>query len=171
MRLVEALHEAGVTKGAINLVTGPGSKVGNEIVTNPDVKAISFTGSEGTGSQIAIEAAKRRARVQLEMGGKNPTIVLADADIADAVNVVVNAAFFSTGQRCTATSRVIVEEPIVEAFTEALVARTRALKVGNGLEAGIDIGPSIDEKQLGIVWTTSASAARKGRSCWSAASG
>ena len=151
VRLVEALHEAGVTKGALNLVTGPGSKVGNEIVTNPDVKAISFTGSEGTGSAIAVEAARRRARVQLEMGGKNPTIVLADADIADAVNVVVNAAFFSTGQRCTATSRVIVEEPIVERFTEALVARTRALKVGNGLEAGIDIGPSIDEKQLGVV--------------------
>ena len=111
LRLVEALSEAGVTKGALNLVTGPGSKVGNEIVTNPDVKAISFTGSEGTGSQIAVEAAKRRARVQLEMGGKNPTIVLADADIADAVNVVVNAAFFSTGQKCTATSRVIGSRP------------------------------------------------------------
>ena len=97
VRLVEALHEAGVTKGAINLVTGPGSKVGNELVTNAAVKALSFTGSEGTGSAIAVEAAKRRARVQLEMGGKNPTIVLADADIADAVNVVVNAAFFSTG--------------------------------------------------------------------------
>ena len=136
LRLVEALNEAGVTKGALNLVTGPGSKVGNEIVTNPDVKAISFTGSEGTGSQIAIEAAKRRARVQLEMGGKNPTIVLADADVADAVNVVVNAAFFSTGQQCTATSRVIVEEPIVDRFTAALVERTKALKVGNGLEAG-----------------------------------
>ena len=80
VRLVEALDEAGVTKGALNLVTGPGSKVGNEIVTNRDVQAISFTGSEGTGSQIAVEAAKRRARVQLEMGGKNPTIVLADAD-------------------------------------------------------------------------------------------
>ena len=151
LRLVEALSEAGVTKGALNLVTGPGSKVGNEIVTNPEVKAISFTGSEGTGSQIAVEAAKRRARVQLEMGGKNPTIVLADADIADAVNVVVNAAFFSTGQKCTATSRVIVEAPIVDRFTAALVEKTKALKVGNGLEAGIDIGPSIDDKQLGIV--------------------
>jgi alpha-ketoglutaric semialdehyde dehydrogenase len=151
LRLVEALDEAGVTKGAISLVTGPGSKVGNEIVTNPLVRAISFTGSEGTGSAIAVEAAKRRARVQLEMGGKNPTVVLADADIADAVNVVVNAAFFSTGQRCTATSRVIVEEPIVERFTSALVERTRALKVGNGLEAGIDVGPSIDEKQLATV--------------------
>lgn len=151
VRLVEALHEAGVTKGAINLVTGPGSKVGNELVTNPSVKAISFTGSEGTGSAIAVEAAKRRARVQLEMGGKNPTIVLADADIADAVNVVVNAAFFSTGQRCTATSRVIVEAPIVERFTAALVERAKTLKVGNGLEAGIEIGPSIDAKQLATV--------------------
>jgi aldehyde dehydrogenase (NAD+) len=151
VRLVEALDEAGVTKGAINLVTGPGSKVGNEIVTSPAVKALSFTGSEGTGSAIAIEAAKRRARVQLEMGGKNPTIVLADADIADAVNVVVNAAFFSTGQRCTATSRVIVEEPIVEKFTAALVERTRTLKVGDGLQAGIEIGPSIDQKQLDSV--------------------
>ena len=151
VRLVEALDEAGVTKGAINLVTGPGSKVGNEIVTNPAVKALSFTGSEGTGGAIAVEAARRRARVQLEMGGKNPTIVLADADIADAVNVVVNAAFFSTGQRCTATSRVIVEEPIVDKFTSALVERTRSLKVGDGLQAGIEIGPSIDEKQLSTV--------------------
>ena len=149
VRLVEALHEAGVTKGAINLVTGPGSKVGNELVTNPAVRAISFTGSEATGSAIAVEAAKRRARVQLEMGGKNPTIVLADADIADAVNVVVNAAFFSTGQRCTATSRVIVEEPVVERFTAALVERAKTLKVGNGLEAGIEIGPSIDCQTAG----------------------
>jgi aldehyde dehydrogenase (NAD+) len=151
LRLVEALDEAGVTKGALNLVTGPGSKVGAEIVENPSVRAISFTGSEGTGGGIAVEAAKRRARVQLEMGGKNPTIVLADADIPDAVNVVVNAAFFSTGQRCTATSRVIVEEPILDRFTSALVERTRALKVGNGLEAGIEIGPSIDDKQLATV--------------------
>src|SRR5262245_60423504 len=151
LRLVEALDEAGVTKGAINLVTGPGSKVGQEIVTNPDVRAISFTGSESTGAGIAIEAAKRRARVQLEMGGKNPTIVLADADVADAVNVVTNAAFFSTGQRCTATSRVIVDEAIADRFTSALVERAKTLKVGNGLDTGIEIGPSIDEKQLGTV--------------------
>ena len=151
VRLVEALAEAGVTPGALNLVTGPGSKVGAEIVENADVRAISFTGSEGTGGGIAIEAAKRRARVQLEMGGKNPTIVLADADMDVAVDCVLNAAFFSTGQRCTATSRVIVEEAILDRFTAALVERTRALKVGNGLEAGIEIGPSIDEKQLATV--------------------
>lgn len=151
VRLVQALDEAGVTKGAINLVTGPGSKVGREIVSSPKVRAISFTGSETTGGGIAIEAAKRRARVQLEMGGKNPTVVLADADINDAVATVVNAAFFSTGQRCTATSRVIVEEPIVDEFTKALVARTQSLKVGNGLEPGIEVGPSIDQKQLETV--------------------
>jgi aldehyde dehydrogenase (NAD+) len=151
LRMVQALDEAGVVKGAVNLVTGPGSRVGNELVTNPKVKAISFTGSEATGSGIAVEAAKRRARVQLEMGGKNPTVVLKDADIPDAVNVVVNAAFYSTGQRCTATSRVIVEEPIVGSFTDALVERTRKLKVGNGLDAGIEVGPSIDERQLETV--------------------
>ncbi len=151
LRLVEALDEAGVTKGALNLVTGPGSKVGNELVVNPAVGAISFTGSETTGSNIAIECAKRRARVQLEMGGKNPTIVLKDADIAEAVEVVANAAFFSTGQKCTATSRVIVEQPIVEAFTQALVERARKFKIGNGLETGIDLGPSVDEGQLKTV--------------------
>jgi aldehyde dehydrogenase (NAD+) len=151
LRMVQALDEAGVVKGAINLVTGPGSRVGNELVTNPKVRAISFTGSEATGSGIAVEAAKRRARVQLEMGGKNPTVVLKDADIPDAVTTVVNAAFYSTGQRCTATSRVIVEEPIVRGFTDALVERTRNLKVGNGLEAGIEVGPSIDERQLETV--------------------
>ena len=151
VRMVEALDEAGVTKGALNLVTGPGSKVGHELVTNAKVRAISFTGSETTGSGIAVEAARRRARVQLEMGGKNPTIVLKDADIPDAVNTVVNAAFFSTGQRCTATSRVIVEQPIADRFSQALVERTRSLKVGDGLEAGIEVGPSIDERQLGTV--------------------
>ena len=152
MRLVEALDEAGVTKGAINLVTGPGSKVGNEIVTNPDVKAISFTGSEGTGSQIAVEAAKRRARVQLEMGGKNPTIVLADADIADAVNVVVNAAFFSTGQKLHRDLARHRRGAHRASGSPTRWSRARKpLKVGNGLEAGIDIGPSIDEKQLGTV--------------------
>ena len=151
LRLVEALDEAGVTKGALNFITGPGSKVGHEIVTNPSVKAISFTGSVATGSGIAVEAAKRRVRVQLEMGGKNPTVVLADADIPDAVANVINSAFFSTGQRCTATSRVIVEAPIAEEFTQALVKRSRELKVGNGLEAGIDLGPSVDERQLATV--------------------
>lgn len=151
LRLVEVLDEAGVTKGALNLVTGPGSKVGAELVSNPGVNAISFTGSEQTGSNIAVECAKQRKRVQLEMGGKNPTIVLADADINDAVEVVTNAAFFSTGQKCTATSRVVVEEAILRPFTDALVERVKKMKVGNGMEAGIDMGPSVDESQLKTV--------------------
>jgi len=151
LRLVEVLDEAGVTKGALNLVTGPGSKVGAELVSNPGVNAISFTGSETTGSNIAVECAKRRARVQLEMGGKNPTVVLADADIAEAVEVVTNAAFFSTGQKCTATSRIVVEEAILRPFTDALVERVKKMKVGNGMEAGIDMGPSVDESQLKTV--------------------
>jgi aldehyde dehydrogenase (NAD+) len=151
LRLVEILDEAGVTKGALNLVTGPGSKVGAELVVNPGVNAISFTGSETTGSNIAVECAKRRARVQLEMGGKNPTIVLKDADIADAVEVVTNAAFFSTGQKCTATSRIVVEEAILRPFTDALIERVKKMKVGNGMEAGIDMGPSVDESQLKTV--------------------
>jgi acyl-CoA reductase-like NAD-dependent aldehyde dehydrogenase len=151
LRLVEVLDEAGVAKGALNLVTGPGSKVGHELVTNPAVRALSFTGSETTGASIAVECAKRRARVQLEMGGKNPTIVLKDADVAEAVEVVTNAAFFSTGQKCTATSRVIVEEAVLEPFTKALVERVRKLKIGNGLEPGMEMGPSIDDKQLNTV--------------------
>ncbi len=151
VRLVEALDEAGVTKGALNLVTGPGSQVGNELVTNPAVRALSFTGGETTGRTIAVECAKRGARVQLEMGGKNPTVVLKDANIAEAVEIVANAAFFSTGQKCTATSRVIVEEPIVEQFTAALVARTAKFKIGNGLEPGVDLGPAVNEGQLRTV--------------------
>jgi acyl-CoA reductase-like NAD-dependent aldehyde dehydrogenase len=151
LRVVEILDEAGLTKGALNLVTGPGSKVGAELVSNPGVDAISFTGGENTGANIAVECAKLRRRVQLEMGGKNPTIVLKDADVAEAVEIVTNAAFFSTGQKCTATSRIIVEEPILKSFTDALIERVKKMKVGNGMEAGIDMGPSVDESQLKTV--------------------
>lgn len=161
VRLVEILDEAGVLKGALNLVTGAG-KVGRELVINESVRAMSFTGSEAVGGEIAVECAKRRARLQLEMGGKNPTVVLADADVEEAVGIVINAAFFSTGQKCTATSRVIVEENVAEKFSARLVERTRALKVGNGLEAGVDIGPSITEKQLEKVLESVESAKRGG---------
>ena len=112
------------------------------------LKAISFTGSCEIGNWLHGEASKRRLRIQLEMGGKNPTIVLADADFNSAVENVVNAAFFSTGQKCTATSRAIVEDAIYDKFVDAMVERTKKLKVGNGMEAGIDIGPAVDEGQL-----------------------
>jgi aldehyde dehydrogenase (NAD+) len=147
-RIVEACHEAGIPKGVVNFLSGSGSTIGGAIVNAPQVKAISFTGSCDIGNWIHNEASKRRIRIQLEMGGKNPTIVLADADFNAAVENVVNAAFFSTGQKCTATSRVIVEDSIYDKYVEALVARTKKLKVGNGMEPGIDIGPAVDQGQL-----------------------
>src|ERR1700733_7746175 len=121
---------------------------GNTVVIKPALRAVSFTGSCGVGEWLHAEASKRRLRIQLEMGGKNPTIVLADAPFEQAVENTVNAAFFSTGQKCTATSRVIVEDSIYDRFLAALVERTKKLKVGNGLEPGIDIGPAVDQSQL-----------------------
>jgi aldehyde dehydrogenase (NAD+) len=109
---------------------------------------VSFTGSCGVGDRLYELAARRRLRVQLEMGGKNPTIVLRDANLDAAAAILVNGAFFSTGQKCTACSRAIVEEAVYEPLIERVVARTRQLKVGNGLEPGIDIGPAVDRSQL-----------------------
>src|SRR5947207_10744223 len=115
------------------------------------MKAISFTGSNDVGHWLHNEASKRRLRIQLEMGGKNLTVVLADADLNSAVENVTNAAFFSTGQKCTATSRAIVENSIYDKFLDALVERTKKLKVGDGMQAGVDIGPAVDQAQLDTV--------------------
>jgi len=150
-RIVEALHEAGIPKGVINFVAGSGGELGKALVNAGPVKAISFTGSNDVGNWIHTEASKRRLRIQLEMGGKNPTIVLGDADLKMAVENVCNAAFFSTGQKCTATSRAIVEDGIYDQFVAALVERTKKLKVGDGMQAGIDIGPCVDQGQLDTV--------------------
>src|SRR6266478_4177410 len=113
-RIVEALHEAGIPRGVVNFVAGPGGELGAALIRTKPLKAVSFTGSCQTGDWLHGEASKRRLRIQLEMGGKNPTIVLADADFNAAVENVVNASFFSTGQKCTATSRVIVEDAIYD---------------------------------------------------------
>jgi len=150
-RLVEALHEAGLPKGVVNFVAGSGGALGLALVNAAPLKAVSFTGSCGIGNWLHGEASRRRLRIQLEMGGKNPTIVLADADFPSAVENVVNAAFFSTGQKCTATSRAIVEDAIYDRFVEAVVARTRRLKVGNGMEPGVEIGPAVDRAQMETV--------------------
>lgn len=150
-RLIEACHEAGLPKGVVNFVAGSGGTLGDALVNAPPLKAISFTGSCGIGHQLHQQASARRLRIQLEMGGKNPTIVLADADFNSAVENTVNAAFFSTGQKCTATSRVIVEEPLYERFVDALVERTKKLRVGDGMQPGIDIGPAVDQSQLDTV--------------------
>ncbi len=147
-RLVEALAEAGLPKGVVNLVAGPGGELGEALVNAAPLKAISFTGSCGIGQWLHERASRRRLRIQLEMGGKNPTIVLADADFKAAVENTVNGAFFSTGQKCTATSRAIVEDAIYDRFVDALVERTAKLKVGDGREPGVDIGPAIDQNQL-----------------------
>jgi len=150
-RLVEACHEAGVPKGVVNFVAGPGKALGEALVEAPPLRAISFTGSCGVGAWLHERASRRKLRIQLEMGGKNPTIVLADANFDAAVENVVNGAFFSTGQKCTATSRAIVEESIYDRFVEALVERTKKLKVGDGMQPGIDIGPCVDEGQMNTV--------------------
>ena len=147
-RIVEACHEAGIPAGVVNYIAGSGATIGAALVNAKPVKAISFTGSVEIGNWVHTEGSKRHLRLQLEMGGKNPTIVLADCDFNSAVENVVNASFFSTGQKCTATSRAIVEAPIYDKFVAALVERTKKLKVGNGMEAGIDIGPAVDEAQL-----------------------
>ncbi len=147
-RIVEALHEAGIPKGVVNFVAGSGGALGQALVNAAPVKAVSFTGSCEVGQWLHQQASARHLRIQLEMGGKNPTIVLADADFPSAVENVVNAAFFSTGQKCTATSRAIVEDAIYDRFVAAVVERTRKLKVGDGIEPGIDIGPCVDEGQM-----------------------
>ncbi|MFZ5928884.1 MAG: aldehyde dehydrogenase family protein [Acidobacteriota bacterium] len=150
-RIVEACHEAGIPRGVVNFVAGPGKALGEALVGAPALRAISFTGSCGVGAWLHEQASRRRLRIQLEMGGKNPTIVLADANFDAAVENVVNGAFFSTGQKCTATSRAIVEESIYDRFLEALVERTKKLKVGDGMQPGTDIGPCVDEAQMNTV--------------------
>jgi aldehyde dehydrogenase (NAD+) len=147
-RIVEACHEAGIPKGVVNFIAGSGGELGKALLDAKPLRAVSFTGSCDVGNWLHNEASKRRLRIQLEMGGKNPTIVLADADFNSAVENTVNAAFFSTGQKCTATSRAIVEDAIYDKFVSALVERTKKLKVGNGMEAGVDIGPAVDQNQL-----------------------
>ena len=147
-RIVEACHEAGIPKGVVNFVAGSGGEIGDALVNAKPLKAISFTGSCAVGNWLHEQASRRRLRIQLEMGGKNPTIVLADADLESAIGNTVNAAMFSTGQKCTATSRVIVEDSIYDQFLKGLITQTKALKVGNGLEPGIHIGPAIDKAQL-----------------------
>jgi 2,5-dioxopentanoate dehydrogenase len=146
--LMEVLIEAGLPAGVVNLVTGSGRTVGDTLVGSKRIAGVSFTGSVDVGMGIYEKAMKNLTRVQLEMGGKNPTIVLKDADISKAVNIAVAGGFGLTGQACTATSRVIVEEGAADAFAEALTNAARNLKVGNGLESGIQMGPAVSEDQL-----------------------
>lgn len=147
-RLVEALHEAGIPRGVLNYVTGSGGAVGDPLTSHPAIKAISFTGSTLVGNALYAKVSERKIRIQLEMGGKNPTIVLSDADLDYAADTLINGAFFSTGQKCTACSRAVIERSIFEPLVDKLIEKTRKLKVGNGLEQGVQIGPAVDADQL-----------------------
>lgn len=146
-RLVEALDKAGIPKGVINFVTGKASDVGDLLVTHQAVRAVTFTGSTAAGEDIHQKAGFT-TRTQMELGGKNPLIVMEDADLDLAATLTVNGGFSLTGQACTGTSRVIVLKNVKEAFVQKLVEKTSALKVGNGFEAGVKIGPLANEKQL-----------------------
>ena len=146
--LAEIISRSGIPAGVFNLVMGRGSVIGDPLVNHPGINAISFTGSQSVGSRIAQQCAVNLKKVQLEMGGKNPQVILDDADLAQAVELSVQSAFFSTGQRCTAASRLIVTDGIYPRFLEAMQQRMASLKVGDALAAGIDIGPVASSAQL-----------------------
>ncbi|MEB0120902.1 aldehyde dehydrogenase family protein [Pseudomonas sp. CCI1.2] len=146
--IAEIISRSGFPAGVFNLVMGSGRVVGDVIVKSRKVDGVSFTGSVGVGRQIAVDCIARQAKVQLEMGGKNPQVILDDADLKQAVELSVQSAFYSTGQRCTASSRFIVTDGIHDKFVEAMAERMRSIKVGHALKSGIDIGPVVSKAQL-----------------------
>ena len=150
-QVVDIFAQAGLPAGVLNMVNGAGEEAGDELVEHPAVRAISFTGSCEVGALIYAKAARQMKKVQCEMGGKNPVVVLEDADLELAATSTVMGAFGSTGQRCTATSRVIVTEAIADKFVGMLLERTKQLKVGDGAEPGTHVGPSVDEAQFNKV--------------------
>jgi acyl-CoA reductase-like NAD-dependent aldehyde dehydrogenase len=145
--LMQLLDKAGFPKGVINMISGKGSEVGQHISSHPLVHGISFTGSNDVGRKVGLSAAERGIKFQLEMGGKNPTIVAADADLTKAADLTISAAMRSAGQKCTATSRVIVEESILSTFTEMIVEKVKAIKLSNPLEEDCYIGPVVNRSQ------------------------
>ena len=146
--IADIVQRAGLPPGVLNLVLGQGSVLGPALASSPDVDAVTFTGSQDVGFGVATAAVAAGSRVQLEMGGKNPLVVVDDADLATAVAIAVNGAFFQAGQRCTASSRLIVTEGIHDRFVEAMVERIKKLVIDDALKPGIDIGPCVDGKQL-----------------------
>lgn len=159
--IAEIFHEAGFPPGVVNMVLGPGSSVGDEIVNNPKVRALSFTGSNQVGQDLYKQGAARGVKVQCEMGGKNPIVILEDADLDLAVEATVQGAFGSTGQRCTATSRAIVIDSVADEFVRKLVARTK------DYVAGRDLGPVVDTAQLKEVLEAIEQAKKDGAKCLS----
>jgi len=151
VRLVEIFEEAGLPKGVLNLIIGSGSEAGDEIINHPAVRAISFTGSNEIGVRLYEQASRRGAKVQCEMGGKNPVVIMEDADLDLAVESTAQGAFGSSGQRCTATSRAVVVNSIADEFVARLNARAKSLRLGAGSDPNTDIGPSVDENQFNTV--------------------
>ncbi len=150
-KVVDCFVKAGLPAGVLNFITGSGSVIGQDLIDHPLLDAITFTGSENVGEGVAKSAAARGIKFQLEMGGKNPVIVTKDADIETAVEAVISGAFRSSGQKCTASSRVIVDEQVYEVFVEKLVAETKKITVGDALQEGIWMGPSASESQFNTV--------------------
>ena len=146
--LADILHRAGLPAGVFNLVMGPGSVVGQTMLDSPDLAGISFTGSTSIGQRVAESSARLGRKFQLEMGGKNPLVVLDDADLEVAVDCAVQGAFYSTGQRCTASSRLVVTEGIHDDFVAALTKRVAALRVGDAIDPQTQIGPAVSQSQL-----------------------
>ncbi len=151
LELTRIIDEAGFPHGVFNFITGTSSELGDALVTHPAVNGISFTGSCATGAKIALKAAGRRLKLQLEMGGQNPLIVMEDADLDQATDIAINGSFWSTGQKCTATGRIIVQEKVHKEFSELLVRKTKNLRVGNGMDAETQVGPMVSEEQLEMV--------------------
>lgn len=150
-KIVECFNRAGLPEGVLNFITGKGSTVGDALINNKQLNGITFTGSEQTGKLVAEAASRNNVKYQLEMGGKNPVIVLNDADIESAVAGVLSGAFKSTGQKCTASSRVIVEAGIYDKFKEHLLNESAKITVDNGLETTTWMGPCASESQLNTV--------------------
>jgi len=148
IKFVEILEQAGLPKGVLNMVIGSGGIVGDVFVNDKRIKAVSFTGSCETGALVAQQAMKHLAKVTCEMGGKNPLVIMEDGDLALALEGVILGAFGSTGQRCTATSRLILHKPIADKFVNMLLERVKKIKTGPGDEEGIFMGPAVDEQQL-----------------------
>jgi aldehyde dehydrogenase (NAD+) len=147
-RLVKIFEEAGLPRGVLNIVFGTGGEVGNALIEHPDVKLISFTGSTEVGDSVAAAGARGRKRVMLELGGKNAVMVMEDADLDLATEGIIWSAFGTSGQRCTAASRVIVHQAVYRDLLDKLVAKARQLTLGDGLDEGTDVGPVISDSQL-----------------------
>lgn len=148
VKVMELFEEAGVPKGVINMVTGPGGVIGDAIGSHPKIKAVSFTGSTDVGLALGKAVTSRGAKMQAEMGGKNPSIILEDADLDNVVENLIISSFLDNGQRCTGTSRVIVIRSVIDQLIEKLIARTEQLVIADGFTEGVDNGPVIDEHQL-----------------------